>query len=176
MSVGSRWYVKLCVCVCVCVCACVRACIHTPVPQARNNLVDLDKVTFSKKDPNLVTLIFRPSDGGKPWGMLYVVDSGQRAALLDAIRDTLDKVNARQGLSRGETAPKDEQDRTGAKEGQGNVSQEQGTNTVQDGAFGGIGGEGRDAKVLQNGGETHVIEDDDEGAGGIASDANERKR
>eukprot|EP00291_Cryptomonas_curvata_P013839 CAMPEP_0172202300 /NCGR_PEP_ID=MMETSP1050-20130122/30555_1 /TAXON_ID=233186 /ORGANISM="Cryptomonas curvata, Strain CCAP979/52" /LENGTH=1021 /DNA_ID=CAMNT_0012880195 /DNA_START=606 /DNA_END=3668 /DNA_ORIENTATION=- len=69
--------------------------------KASNSLLDLDKVTFSKKDPNLVTLIFRPSNGGKPWGMLYVVDQAHRAALLDAIRNTLDKVTARQsaGLS-----------------------------------------------------------------------------
>jgi hypothetical protein len=64
--------------------------------KACNCLMDLDKVTFSKKDPNLVTLIFRPSNGGKPWGMLYVVDQVHRAALLDAIRNTLDKVTARQ--------------------------------------------------------------------------------
>ena len=45
-----------------------------------------------------VTLIFRPSDGGKPWGMLYVVDASQRAGLLEAIRDTLDRVNAKQSF------------------------------------------------------------------------------
>jgi len=53
-------------------------------------------VTFSKRDPELMTLIFRPNGAGaKPWGMLYVVDAVNRPLLVAAIRDALDTASAR---------------------------------------------------------------------------------
>ena len=65
--------------------------------KACNRLKDLDKVTFSKKDPDLLTLIFRSASGGKPWGLLYVVDKSQRGAVLEAIQATLKRMDQAAG-------------------------------------------------------------------------------
>jgi hypothetical protein len=84
--------------------------------KAWNSILELDKVTFNKKDNEVVTFIFKNRDGGKPKGYIYVLKKESLTRAVEMIQSNLKKLKKSQSLAKsggGEVA--------GAKEGEGDL-------------------------------------------------------
>jgi len=83
--------------------------------KAWNSILELDKVTFNKKDNEVVTFIFKNRDGGKPKGYIYVLKKESLTRAVEMIQSNLKKLKKSQSHAKpgGQAA--------GAKEGEGDL-------------------------------------------------------
>jgi hypothetical protein len=82
--------------------------------KAWNSILELDKVTFNKKDNEVVTFIFKNRDGGKPKGYIYVLKKESLTRAVEMIQANLKKLKKAQAKSGGQAA-------VAAKEGEGDL-------------------------------------------------------
>lgn len=79
--------------------------------KAWNGILELDKVTFNKKDNEVVTFIFKNRDGGKPKGYIYVLKKECLTRAVEMIQANLKKLKKAHAKSPG----------GGLKEGEGDL-------------------------------------------------------